>query len=415
MAREFLSMNELDLAGATVLLRLDINSPVNPQTGDILDDTRMWRHVPTLQTLEDSRVIIMAHQGRPGSKDFSSLEPHARRLSDILGEHVVYVDSLVGSSMRKAVDKLRPGDKLLLENTRFYAEEVALKKETDFQNTVLVSKLSSVADVFVNDAFAAAHRAQPSLTGFVERMPCAAGLLMEKELEGISRASEPVEGESCAVLGGIKVDDSIHVMDNLLSNRVVKDVLCTGVVGNIALLAKGYDLGESNKIFLTKEVPDYEKMVEQMRSLLAKHGDSIHAPTDLALNVGGKREHIRLEELPAEHSIFDIGLDTIVRYSNMINGSEKVILNGPAGVFELPEFSEGTFELFRAMARCKGYTIMGGGHTNAVAEKLGIERKIDHISTGGGALIKYLSGDRMPVIEMLEKSKRLYDEGAYEK
>ena len=248
---------------------------------------------------------------------------------------------------------------------------------------------------------------------FTAMLPTVA-LLMEKELDGISKAFEPVDGESCAVLGGMKVDDSIHVMDNLLGKEIVKKVLCTGVVGNIALLSRGMELGESNTAFLAKEVPEYEKLAGELRELISKYGDRICYPTDLALNVDGKRKHIRAEELPASHPIFDIGLDTVVRYSTIINNSEKVILNGPSGVFELPEFSEGTFEMFRAMARCKGYTIMGGGHTNAVAERLGIERSINHISTGGGALIKYLSGERMPVIDMLEKSKQLYEEGAYD-
>ncbi len=412
--REFLAIDDLDVAGATVLLRVDVNSPLNPETGSILDDTRMRRHLPTIGALNEARLVILAHQGRPGSKDYAPLEAHARHLSGLLGQHVGYVDGLIGPSVKRAVKALRPGEKLLLENTRFHAEEVAIKKEEAFNNTLLVKNLSALADLYVNDAFAASHRAQPSLVGFVERLPCAAGLLMEHELSNLFKAFEKTEGPSFAVLGGLKVDDSIRVMDHILSENIVSSVLSVGVVANIVLMAQGHQLGKPNISFLEKEVPGYQALVEETKGLLKKHGGKIEAPKDLALNVDGKREHIPVGDLPTEHPIFDIGIESIGYYTHIIEQAEKVILNGPAGVFEIPAFSDGTFEIFRAMARCKGYTVMGGGHTSAVAEKLRVEKRIDHISTGGGALINYLAGKRMPVIEMLKKSKRMYDEGAYE-
>ncbi|MDG6220442.1 MAG: phosphoglycerate kinase [Candidatus Thermoplasmatota archaeon] len=413
MSKEFLTIEDFRTAGKTVLLRVDVNSPLNPETGEILDDTRMKRHIPTIRALRDAKVVLMAHQGRPGSRDFSSLEPHARRLSELLGRHVKYVDSIMGPSAMSAIKNMRSGEIILLENTRFYAEEVALKKVEQHPKSFLVKNLAAVADLYVNDAFAASHRTQPSLTGFLEAMPCAAGVLMQNELENIFKAFKPTDGPSYAVLGGMKVDDSIKVMDHMLTHNIVSDVLTVGVVGNLILKAQGHDLGEPNEAFMTKEVAGYNDLVLQAKEMLPKHGEKIHAPSDLAVSIEGKRQHISLEELPAAHPIFDIGIETISHFTGLIESADKVILNGPAGVFEIPLFSEGTFEIFKAMARCKGYTIMGGGHTSAVAEKLGVEKNISHISTGGGALITYLSGGKMPVIDMLKKSKELYEKGAY--
>ncbi len=415
MEKEFLSIKDLELEGKTVLLRVDFNSPINPQTGEILDDTRIRAHIPTIKYLRHTKLVILAHQGRPGSKDYAPLSEHAERLESLLGQPVKYVDDLIGSRAMKEIKKSGPGDILLLENTRFYAEEVSLKKPEQHPKSIMINRLSAIADLYANDAFAAAHRAQPSLVGFVDFLPCAAGLLMEKELMALRQALEPVqEGEEAvAVLGGMKVDDSIRVMRSLLRNRVVTKVLTSGVVGNVVLLAMGKDIGKPNVEFLEREIPDYQSLVEETKKVLEEYPKAVEAPRDVAVNVDGMRKEVRVDEFPPDNLIFDIGIETISHYALIIRKAKKVILNGPAGVFEIPEFSYGTYEIFRAVAHAPGYTVIGGGHTSAVAEKLGIENMVSHISTGGGSLIEFLSGKELPVVSMLKKSKHLYMEGKY--
>lgn len=415
---EYFTLDDFDLKDRTVLLRVDINSPINPDTGELLGDTRIRAHLDTIRALEDSKVAIMAHQSRPGSRDFVSLKVHAERLSSLLGIDIRFVDDLFGSTARKAIKAMESGDVIVLENVRFYSEEVGIKKYNgkDFTpqaDTNIVRNLSPLADYFVNDAFAAAHRAQPTLVGFVERLPSIAGPLMEKELKNLGRALEGAESPSIAVLGGAKADDSIDIIKNMLSNGMVDYVLTTGVVANIFLYASGVNIGKPSTEYIMTKFKDPEKIINEAKDILKKWPDKVKMPTDVALNDHGKRKGISVKELPVDIPIYDIGLDTIVEYSDYIERAKTIIANGPAGVFEMEEFALGTEELFKAMANSEGFTVMGGGETTTVCSILGISDMIDHISTGGGASINFLAGKPMPVKIALERSKHLYNEGHY--
>lgn len=415
MPKDFFTMDDFDLEGKTLLLRVDINSPINPSTGEILDDTRIRHHIYTIGELSDSKVVLLAHQSRPGKKDFTNLERHAKKVSNRLGKKVSYIDDFFGSRALTKVKNMKKGDVVLLENARFYAEEHVLKgKDYSTQaNSHMVSHLAELADYFINDAFAAAHRAQPSLTGFIEVLPSLAGRVMEKEIIMLEKAMHNKEKPSIAILGGIKVFDTLEVMRNMLENKIVDNVLTTGIVANIFLLARGHDLGEPNISFLERELGEYEELTEQAKSLDAEFGNEIVVPTDLVLNDNGKRKAILLNNLPAKLRIFDIGLDTAVGYRKQILEAMNIILNGPAGVFEIEEFAVGTTIIFNAIAESKGYSVIGGGETVAAARNLNLEEKVDHISTGGGACINFLAGKTMPAIDALKQSKKLYEEGHY--
>ena len=404
---EFLTLDDVDLVGKTVLVRVDINSPLDPISGRILSDARIREHLSTLRDLREAKVAVLAHQGRAGKDDCVPLESHAERMAALLGRPVRYVDSLIGTTAREAIRGLQPGEIVVLENTRFYAEEEAFadKPLEKMAKSHLVQRLAPLAQYFVLDAFAAAHRAQPSLVGFCEVIPTLAGRVVERELEMLHRAVTSGERPKLAIFGGIKVDDSLGVTRHMLEKGTVDRVLTTGGVALLFLEAGGVDLGEPTRAVLEKEVEGYAEQVASAKVALRKFGSRIEVPTDIALNVDGKRVEAPVRELPAAHPIQDIGLETIGHFATVVQEAKTVLMNGPAGVFELEPFAVGTRELFTAVAESGAFTVIGGGHTVAVAEALGLERKFDHVSTGGGALINYLAGKPLPLIDALRRSR----------
>src|SRR3990172_2263244 len=414
MAAGYYTLDDFDVAGKTVLVRVDINSPIDPGSGRILNDARIREHLVTVRDLRGAKVVLLAHQSRPGKDDYTTLEPHAERLSYLLGRKVRYGDSLFGASALEAVRGMAAGDVVLLENARFFAEEEALAdaKPEKMARTHLVQRLSPLAEYFCIDAFAAAHRAQPTLVGFAEVLPTMAGRVMQRELEMLDRAIHASERPKIAVFGGIKIDDSIGVTRPMLAANVVDRVLAIGGVGTAFLQAQGHDPGKPTTEFMHREIEDYGGLVDQCKLLLAKYPDRIGVPTDVVVNDGGKRHGLNVKELPSTHQVADVGLDTIVRFSEEIAKAKTVFLNGPAGIFEIEEFSTGTRELFHAVANSSAFSVVGGGHTVAAVEQYGLQDKIGHVSTGGGALINYLAGRPLPVVEALYRSRKKFPKSA---
>lgn len=410
---DFLTLDDVNVAGKTVLVRVDINSPLDPKSGRILSDARIREHLSTLRDLRDAKVAVLAHQGRAGKDDCVPLESHAERMGALLGRPVRYVDSLIGKTAQDAIKGLRPGEIVVLENTRFYAEEDAFadKPVEKMAKSHLVRRLAPLADYFVLDAFAAAHRAQPSLVGFCEALPTVAGRVVERELMNLDRALTSKERPKIAIFGGIKADDSLAVSQHMLEKGIVDRVLATGGVGLLFLDAHGVDLGKPTRAVLEKEIDEYGAQVDAARAALARFGDRIELPRDVALNADGKRIEVPVKELPANHPIQDIGLETIGHFATLVLSAKTIIMNGPPGVFELEPFAVGTQELFTAVAKSDAFTVIGGGHTVAVAEALGLEKEFDHVSTGGGALINYLAGKPMPLIDALKRSKAKFRHG----
>ena len=385
-------------------MRIDINSPVDPSSGIILDDTRLKLHAQTVKELSSkgAKVVLLAHQSRPGKKDFSTLAQHADALSGILNLRVKYIDSLFSNAAKEAIKALKPHEILLLENARFYSEETLSRTPLEQSKTHLVTQLSPLIDYFVNDAFAAAHRSQPSLVGFTVNTPSAAGRVMEKELTVIQDALDNVEHPCVFLLGGMKPDDSIDVMENVLSNGTADSVLTTGIVGNIVLWASGADIGEVNKQFIIAK--GYEDMVARSEELIERFGDKVKYPIDVACQINGNRVDIDSSEIPNE-SIFDIGEKTIALYAKEIRNAKYIFANGPAGVFEDPQFAMGTEDLINAMANSDGFTLIGGGHIAAATAGLGLEEYMSHLSSGGGACISMLAGKELAAVEALKNSK----------
>lgn len=398
--KDYLTMDDVILDNKRVLVRVDFNSPMGPG-GNILDDKRVRSHIDTLKALEDCRVVLMAHQSRAGKKDFTTMEAHARLATKLLRRDVDYCDDIFCSHAREAIRSLEPGEVLLLENTRFFSEENMNRPAADHAKSLMVKALAPLFDLFINDAFAVSHRSHLSVVGFTETLPSAAGLLMDKEITALDKGLKGGEHPSVFVLGGTKVDDSIKVAQNVLSRGGADKVLTTGAVATVFLMAAGVNVGEANKKFIADQ--EYLDQVDIAKKMLADYPGKIAMPVDVALDLNGERVESPVSKLPADLSIADIGLETIVNYSKDLKESRLAILNGPAGIFENEKFALGTTEILKAMTQ-SGYSIAGGGHTVAAIEKLGLEPKFSHVSIGGGASISYLSGDPLPGVEALKKA-----------
>jgi len=400
MSLDFYTIDDFDLDNKTVLVRVDINSPVDPSNGLILDETRIKLHAETIAELskKGAKTVVLAHQSRPGKKDFTTLEQHAEALSNILKHEVAYVDDIFGSHAKEAIQKMKRGDILLLENVRFYSEEI-LKRDPKLQSeTHMVKNLAPMADFFVNDAFAAAHRSQPSLVGFAFALPSAAGRIMERELKALYNAMNNVQKPCVYILGGVKVDDSIMVMENVLENGSADYILTTGLVANIFLWGSGVNIRKYNKEFIEKK--GYCDFVRKSKKLLKNFGDQIILPRDLAVCMGDKRVEFSVDDLPNQ-PIFDIGTETIKEYAGYIRRAKTLFANGPAGVFEKDDFNIGTDDILNAIASSPGFSIIGGGHLAAAANQMGLSKGISHISSGGGASINLLAGEDLPVVTVL--------------
>ena len=399
------TLRDLGCSGKTVLLRLDLNSPIDPTSHLILDDKRFREHLPTVRALSDSRVVIVTHQSRPGKKDFTTLEAHAGKLEELLGTPVTYIDSIFGRHVKDAVHASKPGDVLMLENVRFAAEENLTMKPEEAKKTHLVKRLSSMADFFVNDAFGTAHRSQPTIIGLPLAMKSAAGLLMEKEVATLSKVFSGAPRPVCMVLGGTKIDDSIEVAGHVLENGIADNVMVIGVVANAFYIAAGYDIGKPSTQLI--EQLKYQGEIRKAKEILTKFGDRVIMPSSVAVRQNGHRAEYPVEKIPADAPVMDLGMDALPALISTLRKSGTVVFNGPAGVFEEPDFASGTFELLRAASKVE-FSVVGGGHTAAVIEKLGIEKDFTHISTGGGACIEFLTGKKLPAVEALEESYQLF-------
>ena len=395
------TLQDVDTAGKTVLLRVDFNSPIDPSSNTILDDKRFREHLQTIRALEDAKVVILAHQSRPGKKDFTTLAAHADKLERLLGMPVNYVDDIIGSGAKKAVGNMHPGDVTLLENIRFMAEENLTLKPEEGAKTHLVRKLASMADLCVYDAFGTAHRSQPTITGLPYAMKTVAGLLMEKEVSMLGRVFTTAPKPVTFVLGGTKVDDSMAVAGNVLENGTADKVAIIGVVANVFYMAQGIDIGEPSRNLIHNL--GYDGEVEHAKEILKNYADRIIIPDHVAVKQDGKRAEYDVNEVPKDCPIMDMGSKSIEKFAVEFKNSGTIVWNGPAGVFEDADFAAGTFDLLRAASTVE-FSVCGGGHTAAVIEQLGLEHDYSHLSTGGGACIEFLTGKKLPAIAALEES-----------
>lgn len=402
------TLDELKLEGKTVLCRVDINQPVDRASGTLKSTNRIRACVPTVRELSDkgAKVVLLAHQGSDIEyKNYYTTRPHAAVLRELLGREVKWIDDVCGPAAREAIRGLKNGEILLLDNVRFVAEEQTLF-ETKLRlsheqqaHTLLVEKLAPLADCYVCDAFAAAHRDQPSLCGFEQVLPSAMGRLFEQEFCTVSQVMEAPARPCVFVLGGAKISDAFLMMKTVLSRGVADHIVTGGLVGNIFLTALGQEIGQGSVDFIMKS--NYGEYIDRAKELYAQYGEKIVLPRDLGWVENGERREARLGEIPGNIAAIDVGHETVDEYRKLILNAGTVFVNGPMGVFEQPESEYGTKAVWEAIADTSGHSVLGGGDSITAAEKFGLTDKMGYICTGGGALIRFLSGEELPVVRAL--------------
>ncbi|MHB2037226.1 MAG: phosphoglycerate kinase [Nitrososphaerales archaeon] len=394
-----LTIEDLSLEGKVVFLRVDMNTPLEPSTGKLMELNRIQEATVSIRDLSKCRVVIGSHQGRVGRDDYIPLNQHAEALSKILGKTVKFDEDIFGPTALHDIDSLKNGEVLLLDNLRFTAEENMEYTPEDASKTFLVQKLYKHFDACVLDAFPTAHRAHPSIVGFSYLLPTCAGRLVSKELKALNRILNVSKAPFTTVLGGAKVSDRLEAIDTLIANKRADKVLLCGLIANVFLKAArkiDYDIG----------VDKEEKMVERASTLMADYPDTFELPVDVAVARSEERVEVPISELKKGDKVFDIGSKTIDHYSRIIRSSGTIFMSGPPGLFEDPKFGLGTESLLRAMASSFGTTIISGGHLSAALQRFGIKDWIDHVSTAGGALVLFLAGKKLPLIEALDNYER---------
>ncbi|MFF2877099.1 phosphoglycerate kinase [Gottfriedia sp. NPDC057991] len=386
------SLRDIDVKGKRVFCRVDFNVPM--ANGEVTDDTRIRAALPTIQYLIENgaKVILASHLGRPKGQvnEDMRLNAVAVRLSEKLGKNVIKTDEAYGPKVQEEISKMNEGDVLLLENVRFYPGE---EKNDD----TLAKEFASLADVYVNDAFGAAHRAHATTAGIAKYIPAVAGFLMEKEISVLGKALSNPERPFTAIIGGAKVRDKISVIENLLEK--VDNLIIGGGLAYTFLKAKGYEIGQSlleeDKIDLANEF---------MQKAEAK-GVKFYMPIDAIIadkfGEDANTREVDIDSIPADWQALDIGPKTTALYADVINSSKLVIWNGPMGVFEIDKFAQGTKGVAQALADSNAYSIIGGGDSAAAAEKFGLADKMSHISTGGGASLEFMEGKELPGVALL--------------
>ena len=409
------TLDEFSLEGKTVLCRIDINQPVDRQTDTLKSIARIRACVPTVKELSDkgAKVVLLAHQGSDIEyKNFYCTRPHAAVLTELLGRPVQWIDDVCGPAAREAIKNLKAGEILLLDNVRFVSEEQTLfemKLQLTHEQqakTLLVEKLAPLADLYVCDAFAAAHRDQPSLCGFEQVLPSAMGRLFEQEYCVISQLMEAPQRPCVFVLGGAKISDAFLMLETVLSNGTADRVLTGGLVSNILLAAKGENIGKGSLDFIHKS--NYAEYIDVAKSLYAKYADRIVLPTDLAGTADGQRQEYTLAAMPEDFTALDIGSETAKTYCQIIASAKTVFVNGPMGVFEETLTELGTKAIFEALGSTEAYTVVGGGDSVTAAAKYKVTDKLGYVCTGGGALIRFLTGEELPVVRALRHAAETF-------
>jgi len=390
-----LTLDDFDLKGKTVFLRVDMNCPIDPATMEISGTKRIEEAIETLQSLKEARVVVASHQGRVGNDDYTGMAKHAKVLEGLMSRKIKYVEDTIGEAAQNAIKSLEDGDILLLDNLRLCAEENYEFSPEDAANTIMVKRLASLFDLCVLDSFPSAHRSHPSIVGFPQIIPACAGRIVEREVRNLDEIMTVAKAPHVIVLGGSKVPDRLEAIKMLIKNGRADHVLLTGLIANVFMRAQArikYSLG------IKKE----DEVVAKAHALIGEYPDVFATPVDVAVDKDGARVEMDVRELQTGDKIYDLGPKTVEYYSKIISGAGTVFISGPAGFFEKENFSFGTKALLNAVANSMATTLVSGGHLTSVLKQQGLEEKINHISTAGGALVLYLTGDKLPMIRALE-------------
>ena len=398
---KFLTIDDFDFKGKTVFLRVDMNCPIDPDTLEISGTKRIEEIIETINSLNSAKIVIASHQGRVGNKDYTSMEKHAEVLEKLLNRKVTYVNDVMGSAAQNEIKKLNDGEILLLDNLRLCAEENYEFSGSNAAKTIMVRRLSKLLDLCVLDSFPSAHRSHPSIVGFPYVLPACAGRLVEKEVKKLDEIMGVAKAPHVLVLGGKKVEDRLEAIRLLIENGRADHVLLTGLIGNVFLRAQG-------RIRSTLGIKREDEIVAKAHTLIGEFPDVFSTPVDVAVEQNGKRVELDIRELNKDDEIYDLGPKTIEHYGKIISEAGTVFISGPAGFFEKEDFGYGTKALLEVVAASKATTIVSGGHLSSALKKFGLVEKITHISTAGGALVRYLTATKLPMIKALEESAEKY-------
>jgi len=396
-----LTLDDFDLKGKTVFLRVDMNCPIEPNTLEILGTKRIEELIETLESLKDAKVVVASHQGRVGNNDYTGMDKHAKVLEKLMNKKIKYVEDTIGEAAQEAIKNLENGEILLLDNLRLCAEENYEFSPENAAKTIMVSRLSKLFDLCVLDSFPSAHRSHPSIIGFPQVLPACAGRIVEREVRNLNEIMTVAKAPHVIVLGGSKVPDRLEAIKLLIQNGRADHILLTGLIGNVFMRAQA-------RIKSPLGIKREEEVVAKAHSLIGEYPDVFATPVDIAIDKDGERVEMDVREIGKSDKIFDLGPKTIEYYSKLISGAGTVFISGPAGFFEKENFSYGTKALLDSVSSSMATTIVSGGHLTTALKQQGLADKINHISTAGGALVLYLTGEKLPMIKALEDAAIKY-------
>jgi phosphoglycerate kinase len=396
-----LTLDDFNLKGKTVFLRVDMNCPIDPKTLEISGTRRIEEAIETLQSLKEAKVVVASHQGRVGNNEYTGMDKHVKILERLMGKKIKYVEDVIGEAAQNAIKNLDDGDILLLDNLRLCAEENYEFTPENAAKTIMVSRLSKLFDLCVLDSFPSAHRSHPSIVGFPHVLPACAGRIVEREVRNLDEIMTVAKAPHVIVLGGSKVPDRLEAIKLLIQNGRADHILLTGLIGNVFMRAQA-------RIKSSLDIKREDEVVAKAHALIGDYPDVFATPVDIAIDKEGERVEMDVREISKGEKIFDLGPKTVEYYSKLIAGAGTVFISGPAGFFEKENFSYGTNALLNSVSNSMATTIVSGGHLTTALKQQGLTEKINHISTAGGALVLYLTGEKLPMIKALEDAAIKY-------
>ena len=374
-----------------------MNCPIDPKTLEISGTKRIEETIETLQSLKEAKVVIGSHQGRVGNSEYTGMDKHAKVLEKLMGRKIKYVEDTIGEAAQNAIKNLEDGEILLLDNLRLCAEENYEFSPENAAKTIMVSRLSKLFDLCVLDSFPSAHRSHPSIVGFPQVLPACAGRIVEREVRNLDEIMTVAKAPHVIVLGGSKIPDRLEAIKLLIQNGRADHVLLTGLIGNVFMRAQA-------RIKSSLGIEREEEVVAKAHALIGEYPDVFATPVDIAIDKDGERVEMDVREMGKGDKIWDLGPKTVEYYSKLIAGAGTVFISGPAGFFEKENFSYGTKALLNSVANSMATTIVSGGHLTTALKQQGLADKINHVSTAGGALVLYLTGEKLPMIKALEEA-----------
>ncbi|MDH3780957.1 MAG: phosphoglycerate kinase [Nitrosopumilus sp.] len=396
-----LTLDDFNLKGKTVFLRVDMNCPIDPKTLEISGTRRIEEAIETLQSLKEAKVVVASHQGRVGNNEYTGMDKHVKILERLMGKKIKYVEDVIGEAAQNAIKNLDDGDILLLDNLRLCAEENYEFTPENAAKTIMVSRLSKLFDLCVLDSFPSAHRSHPSIVGFPYVLPACAGRIVEREVRNLDEIMTVAKAPHVIVLGGSKIPDRLEAIKLLIQNGRADHILLTGLIGNVFMRAQA-------RIKSSLDIKREDEVVAKAHALIGDYPDVFATPVDIAIDKEGERVEMDVREISKGDKIFDLGPKTVEYYSKLIAGAGTVFISGPAGFFEKENFSYGTNALLNSVSNSMATTIVSGGHLTTALKQQGLTEKINHISTAGGALVLYLTGEKLPMIKALEDAAIKY-------